>query len=302
MGCILAASSSNQRQTERERSSQCMATCGTTRVVPDKKIKITGCTFMENGHLVTVDFNNRRIKLYDQDLKCRSFINLIQRPFDVCAVQSNLYITFPKRKYVQRFKVTCQMMCLKRKLMQRNIFPTEGECRGIVSYDKDLIISVKFTNHASTDITDSQWQVQIISVTGSVKRRIMHSSQGLALFHDARYIALTPGQYELVIAEGEDNRVKCLDIKTGELTFNHHMEDPKGVTCDKSGNIYVLGKHGAIRWILADREYIKVLLKGTSGVNFSDAITYLKRINTLAVPRNENRIELYKIKNSIHDG
>lgn len=302
MGCILAGESSDQTQNERQESSQCMSACGASRIVPDKKIKITGCTFMDNGHLVTIDFNNKRIKLYDQDLKCRSIITLCQRPFDVCAVQSNIYVTLPRKKIIQKFRVTCQIMCFKRKLLQGKSFQTEGECRGIVSYEDDLIVSMKFTTHANTEITDSQWQVQIITINGTVKRRIMHSSQGLALFHDARYIALTPSQHELIISEGEDNRVKCLDIKKGELTFNHHMEDPKGVTSDKSGNIYVLGKQGVIRWILPDREYIKVLLKGTSGVNFSDAITYLKKINTIAVPRNENKIEMYKIKNSIHAG
>jgi hypothetical protein len=151
-------------------------------------------------------------------------------------------------------------------------------------------------------LTDSTWQIQIITSEGEVKRRFMHDSEGSALFQDARYIALTPSKRELVISEAEDNRIKCLDMRTGELTFNHQMEDPKGVACDKSGNIYVLGRQGVIRWILADREYSKVLLKGTKGMNYSECITYFKKLSTLAVPRNENRIEMYKIKNSIHDG
>lgn len=301
MGCVCCKERENQQQYENQ-SGACTSTCGSTRIVPNKKIKITGCTFMETGYLVTVDFNNRKIKLYDINLKCCSLVEVDHKPYDISAYENNLYVTFPKKKLIQKLTVTCKMPCIRRKLIKRAMFPTEGECRGIETLNKDLIISLKFPTHANMRLTDSTWQVQIISTEGTVLRRFMHNSEGSALFHDAKYIALTPSKHELVVSEAEDNRIKCLNIKTGELTFNHHMEDPKGVVCDKSGNIYVLGKQGVIRWILADREYSKVLLKGTKGMNYSECIAYFKKINTLAVPRNENRIELYKIKNSIHDG
>lgn len=305
MGCVFSGESTNQEPNESERnanSAACMSACATRRIVPDKKIKITGCTFMDNGFLVTVDINNRRIKLYDPHLKCCSFVHVEHRPFDICAIDNHLYVTFPKKKLIQKLTVTWQIVCIKRKLLKRLMFPTEGESRGIVAYNKDLIVSAKFLTHADTEITESTWQIQIISTDGRVKRRIAHRSEGSALFNDAKYIALTPSKHELVVSEAEDNRIKCLDIKTGELTFNHDMDDPRGVTCDKHGNIYVLGKQGVIRWILADREYSKVLIKGTSGLHYSECITYFKKTNTLAVPRNENKIELYKIKNSIRDG
>lgn len=257
---------------------------------------------MDNDYLVTVDFNNRRIKLYDPDLKCCSFLDLDFRPYNVCAYQSHIYVTFPKKKLIQRFNVTCKTICVKPKLVQRNMFPTEGECRGIVTYNTDLIVSMKHRTHANTEITDSTWQIQILGTDGTVKRRITHDAEGTALLHDAKYITLTPNKRELVISEAEDNRIKCLDIEKGELTFNHDMEDPKGVACDKNGNIYVLGKQGVIRWILADREYSKVLLNGTRGINYSECISYIRHKNTLVVPRNENKIELYKLKNSIHHG
>ena len=302
MGCLCGKESREQQQQNASQRGICISTCGSTRVIPDKKVRITGCTFMDTGYLVTVDFNNKRIKLYDTDLKCCSFVQSEYRPYDVCAIKDYLYVTYPKRKLIQKFRVTCKMGCIRRKLLNKHTFPTEGECRGIVSYTNDLIISLKFPTHANMRLTDSTWQIQIISIEGEVKRRFMHDSEGSALFQDARYIALTPSKREIVVSEAEDNRIKCLDMRTGELTFNHQMEDPKGVVCDKSGNIYVLGRQGVIRWILADREYSKILLKGTKGMNYSECITYFKKINTLAVPRNENRIEMYKIKNSIHDG
>lgn len=271
-------------------------------VEPERRCRVTGCTFLQNGHLAIVDHNNKRIKLYTPALKCCSFLTLENRPFDICAEGNSLYVTLPKKKLIQKLSVTIPIPLVTRKLMEKSTFPTEAECRAIVACNNDLIVSLKFSTHASTEITDSAWQIHMMSTTGIVKRRFTHDSTGLALLQDAKYICLTPNKKEIVISEAEDNRIKCLSIESGELTFNHHMEDPKGVVCDQYGNIYVLGKHGAIRWILYDRSVVKSLLQGTAGVSYSDAITYCEQSKALVVPRNENKIEFYKLKKSIYDG
>lgn len=301
MGCIQSCFKSNNRVPAGQRCCRPLKCCATMPIQPERKCKVTGCTYMDNGHLVIVDFNNKRVKLYTLELKCCSFLALEFRPLDVCAVGNSVYITMPKHKLVQKINVTIPMLFVKRKLIPRSTFPTEAECKAIAAYKGDLIISVNFKTHADTRITDSSWQVHIVSTSGVVKRRIAHNSEGLLLFQDARFICLTPDHKELVIAEAEDNRVKCLNIERGELTFNQHMEDPKGVICDKEGNIYVLGKNGAIRWILFDRSVVKSLLHGTPNVKYSDCITYSETANTLAVPRNENKVDLFRLKKSILD-
>ena len=302
MGCIQSCfSSANQATPTGQRSCRALRCCGSMPIEPERRYRVTGCTYLHNGYLVIVDHNNKRIKLYTPELKCCSFIVLEYRPFGICADGNSIYVTMPKKKMIQRLKVTIPMPFVSRKLLEGSFFPTEAECRGIASYNGDLIVSLKYSTHANTEITDTAWQIQIVSTKGTVKRRIIHDQSGLALVQDARFICLTADKKELVISEGEDNRVKCLNIETGELTFNQHLEDPKGVVCDDEGNIYVLGKHGAIRWILYDRSVVKSLLQGTPSVNFSDALAYWKNSNALAVPRNENKIDFYRLQKSMFD-
>lgn len=303
MGCTQSClSPSNQTPNEGQRCCRTLRCCGSMPIQPEKRCKITGCTFLDNGYLVIVDSNNKRVKLYSPQLKCCSFITLDYRPYDLCADGNSLYVTMPRKRLVKKMTVTMPLLFVKRKLTQGASFPTEGECKAISSCRGDLILCLKFSTHANTEITDSAWQIQIVSTKGVVKRRITHDAEGIALIQDVKYMCLTPNKKEIVITEAEDNRVKCLDLERGELTFNHHMEDPKGVICDNMGNIYVLGKHGAIRWILYDRSIVKALLQGTSGVNYSETIAYCKLTNTLAVPRNKNKVDLYTLKKSIHDG
>ena len=302
MGCAFSPiAPANQPTDQLNKNSACIPVCGTIRIAPEKRCKITGCVYLTNKFFVLVDYNNKRVKLFDDDLKCKSFVELNESPFDVCEVGSDIYVTVPKAKLVQKLNITFPMCCVNRKLIKRSTFPTEGECQGIVDYKTDLIVSMKFSTHTDVEIADSSWQIHIMSTSGAVKRKLTHDSDGQALFYDAKYITLTPNKEELVISEGEDNRVKCLNVESGELTYNHHMEDPKGLVCDKHSNIYILGKHGSIRWILADREYVKVLLKGTKSINYSEAIAYNVDKHILAVPRNENKVELYKIRDSILD-
>ncbi|XP_052776090.1 uncharacterized protein LOC128213980 [Mya arenaria] len=270
-------------------------------IMNQRRSKVSGCSYMDNGFLVIVDANNHRVKLYDQDLKCCSFVDLEFRPYDVCSIGSQLFVTLPKHRSVQKLSVTFPFVFVKRKLRKKSTFKTEAECRGIVGYQNDLIASVRYSTLTNSETTESSWQIHILSTNGTVKRRFANNAEGSPLIHDARYICLTHDNKEIIISEAEDNGVKCLNIETGEITFNQHMEDPKGITCDKNSNIYVLGKQGSIRWILADRQCVKILLNGTKHVKYSNALTYFQGTHTLALPRNENKIDLYRVKNSIHD-
>ena len=308
MGCCGCCSKTSDDEEEDAtsnpgRRSTCrplLCCCGNP-VVPERRIKVTGCTYMDNGYLVIVDANNHRVKLFDPDLRCCSFVNLQYRPYCVGALGNELYVTLPQESAVQKLSVTYPFIFVKRKLRRKSYFKTESECLGIVSYKKDLIVSIRFSTQTATEVTEHAWQIQIMSTKGKIKRRFFNNADGSPLFHEAKYINITPDYKEIVFSETEDNRVKCLNIKSGQITFDYAMEDPRGVTCDKNNNIYVLGKHGSIRWILADRKYVKVLLDGIKKIRFSNTLTYNKQTHSLAVPRNENKIDLYKVKNSIHD-
>lgn len=279
-------------------------TCG--RYVPclpkdskDKKSKVTGCVYLSNGHLVLVDNRNKRVKLFDPDLKCNSFINLEHRPFEVCECKGTLYVTIPKEKEIQVISVSYPFLCIARKLILRSVIKTEGECYGITRHRNDLIVSMKFPP-MPTDISDFSWQIQVLTTKGFVKQRITVDSKGRTLFTDAYFITMAVGKRELIVSEATCDRVKGYNMKNNKKTFNHKIEEPKGLVVDRNNNIYILGKHGSIHWIEPDRKHSHVLLEGTRGRKSSgENITYNTKTNKILVPKNENKVDIYNLRGKV---
>ena len=279
-------------------------TCG--RYVPclpekanEKKSKVTGCVYLSNGYLVLVDNRNKRVKLFDPDLKCVSFIDLEHRPFEVCECNGALYITIPKEKEIQVATITFPFLCVARKLILRSVIKTEGECYGITRHKNDLIVGLKFPP-LTTEISDFSWQVHIMTTKGAVKQRIMTDSKGRTLFTDAYFLTMAVGKRELVVSEATCDRVKGYNMKHNKKTFNHKIEDPKGLVVDKHNNIYVLGKNASIHWIEGDRKKVHVLLQGSQGrISSGETITFNTKSNKLLVPRNENKVDIYKLKGKV---
>ena len=279
-------------------------TCG--RYVPclpekakEKKSKVTGCVYLSNGYLVLVDNRNKRVKLFDPDLKCVSFIDLQHRPFEVCECNGALYITIPKEKEIQVASITFPFLCVARKLILRSVIQTEGECYGITSHKNDLIVGLKFPP-LPTEISDFSWQVHVMTTKGAVKQKIMTDSKGRTLFTDAYFLTMAVGKRELIVSEATCDRVKGYNMKHNKKTFNHKIEDPKGLVVDKHNNIYVLGKDASIHWIEGDRKKIHVLLQGSPGmVSSGETITCNSKSNKLLVPRNENKVDIYNLKGKV---
>ena len=273
--------------------------CGPWKGYPDKKSKITDCVYLSSGYLVLIDNRNKRVKLFDSDLKCRSFVDLEHRPFGVCQCNGSLYVSIPKQKEIQKISVSFPFFCIARKLILRSTFKTEGECYGITHYKNDLIVGLKFPPLV-TDISDFSWQIQIMSSTGVVKQKIVNDSRGRTLFTDAYFLTMAANKRELVVSQATDDRVKGYNIKHKKKTFNHKVEEPKGLTVDKNNNIYILGKDAAIHWIETDRKHVHMLLQGVqSKISFGEGLAYNTRSNKILVPRNENKVDIYKLRGKV---
>ena len=279
-------------------------TCG--RYVPclpkeatEKKSKITGCVFLSNGFLVLVDNRNKRVKLFDPDLKCVSFIDLEHRPFEVCECNGALYVTIPKEKEIQVVTISFPFLCVARKLILRSVIKTEGECYGITRHRNDLVVGMKFPP-LPTEIYDFSWQIHVMTTKGAIKQKIMTDSKGRTLFTDAYFITMATGKRELIVSEATCDRVKGYNMKHNKKTFNHKIEEPKGLVADKQNNIYVLGKHASIHWIEGDRKQVHVLLQGSHGrISSGENITCNTKSNKLLVPRNENKVDIYKLRGKV---
>lgn len=268
-------------------------------VNPDKISKITGCVYLSSGFLVLIDNRNKRIKLFDANLKCISFINLEHRPFEVCECNGQLYVTIPKEKEIQVITVSIPFLCVARKLILRTTLKTEGECYGITNYKNDLIVGVKFPP-LPTDIADFSWQIHVMNTKGTVKQKIATDSRGRTLFSDAYFISMSHSKKELIVSEATEDRVKGYNMKKKKKIFNHKIEEPKGLAVDRNNNIYVLGKHASIHWIEPDRKHVHVLLQGMPGQPSSgENMTYNSKTNKLLVPRNENKVDIYRLKGKV---
>lgn len=197
---------------------------------------VTGSTTMADGRLVLVDYNNKKLKVLDQDFKLISDFRTDGAAFDVVAIGPNqVAVTIPKEKKIHFLSLQDGMKTVES-------IHTRLECWGIDLFEDKLVTvtnsdehMILFLNRKGTEITSCSLGSQDanmkwpISVCVGSKDRIFVCCQGDGDTKDVT------GALVVVDCAGQ---VRSMNMDPG-------LRKPTSCTKDEDGNLYVCGLSSA---------------------------------------------------------
>ena len=184
---------------------------------------ISGSGFLPNGNLVLTDFDNRRVKLFDENLKNLSHLDLKVYPQNLCtrAQDFEVYITFN-----DSFQNGILVVSIKgdNSMSVTRTINMKGLVYGISSNNGGLAVMVN---------NPSGWQIHLITLTGSLKAKVIPESNGKSIFVRPDYLKVTKDS-KLLVSDRGNNSVYCFNAR-GKLLFqNSRLRQPMGIALDNA--------------------------------------------------------------------
>ena len=215
-----------------------------------EKCRITGCEFLPNGKLIVCDNSNKKIKMFDQKLKCVSAQSLPSLPWDVAVVDDlKAVVTIPDRKQLQFIETNHRKLLLKKNVQ------LDKTCWGI-SCDRKSIYVTCWSRESS--------EILVLDLQGKFCRFInmvdvsLDTPWFLDCFHESMYVS-DWGTYVL----------QCMDTKGAAVSKyrNSYLVGPLGVTHDPEGNVYVCGRDSnTVHQLSPDGQLQQILLTEKDGI------------------------------------
>ena len=244
-------------QQGRPRPSAQQASLGQTQATPigtfkvktkeDKKIcNIIGMAITSRGQRLLVDYNNEKVKLFSQDMRCLSSVSVSGVP---------LVITMENvREAVDS--------------LVRSLMPEESSAPRDITMvnDREAVVTVRWSL-VFLEVTDRQLRVKHTIKLSFDARRITYSrdklivtdpttihaldlrgtelwSVGQSLFTNARYVCSNSDGRWIAVTDLDKNTVTLLDVNNGAVITSTQLKrsgiyGPRGVSVDTADNIFL---------------------------------------------------------------
>ena len=183
----------------------------------DKKSCITGIAVTPSGQRPLVDYGNRKVKLFSQDMRFLSSVTVPGVPCDITMVNVREAVVTGERSLV----------CLEvtyRQLRIKHTITSQISGYGI-TYSKDKLIVTDHTTIHALDLRGTElWSV------------------GQSLFDNALYVCSNSDGRWVVVTDYGKNTVTLLDVNNGAVITRRQLENrvgSLGVSVDTADNIYV---------------------------------------------------------------
>ena len=184
---------------------------------------ISGSGFLPNGNLVLTDFDNRRLKLFDENLKNLSHLDLKVNPQNMSTRTQDfeVYITFN-----DSFQNGILVVSIKgdNSMLVTSTINMKGLVYGISSNNGGLAVMVN---------NPSGWQIHLITLTGSLKAKVIPESDGKSIFVRPDYLKVTK-ESKLLVSDRGNNSVYCFNARGKILFQNSRLRQPMGIALDNA--------------------------------------------------------------------
>ena len=212
---------------------------------------ISGSGFLPNGSLILADYDNKRIKLFNENLKNLSHLDLKIYPQNLCtrAQEFEAYVTFN-----DNFQNGIQVVCIKEdnSLSVIRTIKMRDSCYGISSNNGGLAVMVN---------NPSGWQIHLITLTGNLKAKVIPESDVKSLFVRPDYLTVTR-DLKLLVSDRGNNSVYCFNTR-GKLLFrNSRLRQPMAIAIDNadSGGSIFVASPGMVHQLNMSGERIAALM------------------------------------------
>lgn len=211
-------------------------------------LDISSCV-VNADKLIFVDKKNTKLIIYKDDCTYLHDVALSGKPVDIAAIdENNVVVTYGRGGYVEFMNL---MTNEKKQVVLGNY------CSGITCEGGKVYV-----------VVDNKGIV-VMTTTGAITRIIEATKE----YDQATYIAVNNDHIYLTVFSPD--KLVCLDTN-GEFCWQFNQKiisQPRGVTADSHGNIYVANfKSNTVSKIQADGYIGNDILTGVDGLNYSSGI------------------------------
>ncbi|XP_060573341.1 uncharacterized protein LOC132731221 [Ruditapes philippinarum] len=202
---------------------------------------ITGMTLLTPDLLIITDCNNNAVKMVDTSSQSVSDqLQLDDRSWDITRVTSTeLAVTLPNKQTIQFISISSN------KLIKRHTIKVGGECRGIVCYQGNLVVS--FCNPTKLQTLD-------------MNDTILTTIDGKNIFKDPWYIICN--RSSIYVSDCKKKTVTRLNWQGDVIGSYSGMSYPTGMSLSDDGTVFVCDwERGVIEEISGDCSTGKVMLQ-----------------------------------------
>lgn len=213
---------------------------------------ITSCTVLPNGKFIFVDCSDKRLIVCHEDGSHNRDIPLSNQPWDLTVVgRQRVAVTVPLEHAILIIDVASGLTIRR--------FDVESQCYGIDFSDGKLVV----ISHRDG--------IKFINLEGNVEESLSLSVSNVW------YVAVCNDQ--IVYSEWNTHTIHCCD-RDGKTLWkfkDENLRNPRAITYDEEGHIYVTGRwSNNVVAISPDGKQSKVLLSKTDGLDCPTGVFYEK--------------------------
>ena len=250
----------------------------------------TGSAFLPSGDLILCDWNNKKLKLLDENLQMKESIDVPGQPRDIAVVnQHQVIVTFLWQHYIQFIQVTPS-------LALGHTVDLGMECRGVTVSRESIYILFSVSGESKIGIYD---------VTGKKKRIIdqYNGKDGNVLIKSPWYIAVSNDEKIFVSGGYSIPTVYCLE-SSGNVLYtvsNPLVKDCRGISVDKNENLLVcdVDSH-KVFLITKDGKEVREFLTVKDGLSYPLTVSFRRSDGTLVVDGGHYNILVFTLKYEIY--
>ena len=224
---------------------------------------ITGITITPSGQRLVVDSNNRKVKLFSQDITFLSSVSVPGHPWDITMVNAREAVVTVRQSLVF-LEVTNTQLRIKHTIKLSFV------CFGITHSNGKLFVTDRTTIHALDLRGNELW---------SVGRSLFTS-----LFKDAWYVSSNSDGRWVAVTDYDKRTITILDTNNGAVITSRrlkHCDGLSGVSVDTSDNIFVCA--GRNIYVLSNDLKNEHVLFNMGDELIPQAITYDKMKHQLII-------------------
>ena len=218
---------------------------------------VTGLAITKNGKRIVVDYNNKKVKMFSNDMKYLCSVSVADRPWDIAVIADKDAIVTTNNNSLVTLDISGSQLSIKTTTQLPYCV------RGISRYNDKLVVTSPYSNPAS---------VKLIDQTGRVYWSVSADQQGQPLFNGPWYVS-SPGDgisSSVIVTNWSSSTLTLLNGDIGDVITRRQLEErkgPRGVTTDSAGNGYVCYCWTSeIAVLSGDLSEEKILLSGQDGL------------------------------------
>lgn len=262
---------------------------------------------MSSGDIVVADNNNKVLKLYDNEFRIISVLQLNQFPTDMCTSNKSL-----DEIYVTDID-TIHLINVEDGLNVMGPVLLDGQKWGITTWKGGLAVGitlkVKCVKESSVGVNDQSQIIQmmdknmirLLNFEGFIVRTLTNDTLPNFSIVCPFHLTSVYGGQRIIVSDSGTSRVTCLDTEGGVVFVykDRQLKVPSSLTTDGHGSIYILGQYsGNVHQITENGVKLGIILSDKNGLRWPGGIAYDNWNNSLILQANgfEDKIQSFVLK------